>query len=164
MNKKLLSLYNLKFNPFSPDVPVEALWVPPALESFCWRIEQQIGEGGFALAIGEPGSGKSASLRVLRGRLGSLREVQVGVLTRPQAGLADFYRELGELFGVVLARDDIEVDLDGDTGRVVAQCPQEIGHGERPWNRAWFAVDGDLEHEGSSRSGRMGGFRVHCSE
>lgn len=102
MNKKLLSLYSLKFNPFSNDIPVEALWVPPALDSFCWRIENQVGEGGFALAIGEPGSGKSAALRVLRGRLGGLREVTVGVLTRPQAGLSDFYRELGELFGVSL--------------------------------------------------------------
>jgi type II secretory pathway predicted ATPase ExeA len=102
MNKKLLSLYSLKFNPFSPEVPVEALWVPPALDSFCWRIEQQVGEGGFALAIGEPGSGKSAALRVLRSRLGGLREAAVGVLTRPQAGLGDFYRELGDLFGVSL--------------------------------------------------------------
>ena len=102
MNKKLLSLHSLKFNPFLPDVPVEALWVPPALDSFCWRIEQQVGEGGFALAIGDPGSGKSASLRVLRERLSNLRDVTVGVLTRPQAGVADFYRELGELFGVVL--------------------------------------------------------------
>jgi general secretion pathway protein A len=102
MNKKLLSLYSLKFNPFSPEIPTEALWVAPALDSFCWRIEQQAGEGGFALALGEPGSGKSASLRVLRARLSSLREVQVGVLTLPQAGLADFYRELGELFGVAL--------------------------------------------------------------
>jgi type II secretory pathway predicted ATPase ExeA len=102
MNKKLLSLYSLKFNPFLPDVPVEALWVAPALDSFCWRIEQQIGEGGFALASGQPGSGKSASLRVLRARLASLREVSVGIVTRPQAGLADFYRELGEVFGVPL--------------------------------------------------------------
>ena len=102
MNKKLLSLHSLKFNPFLPDVPVEALWVPPALDSFCWRIEQQVGEGGFALAIGEPGSGKSASLRVLRERLGNLRDVTVGVLTRQQAGVADFYSELGDLFGVVL--------------------------------------------------------------
>jgi type II secretory pathway predicted ATPase ExeA len=102
MNKKLLSLYSLKFNPFSPDVPAEALWVAPALDSFCWRIEQQIGEGGFALAIGEPGSGKSAALRVLSARLGARREVTVGVLTRPQAGLADFYRELGDLFGTPL--------------------------------------------------------------
>jgi general secretion pathway protein A len=102
MNKKLLSLHNLKFNPFAPDVPTEALWMPPALESFCWRMEQQVGEGGFALVIGEPGSGKSASLRALYARLSRLREVTVGILTRPQAGLADFYRELGELFGVTL--------------------------------------------------------------
>jgi general secretion pathway protein A len=102
MNKKLLSLYSLKFNPFTPDLPVEALWVPPALDSFCWRIEQQLGEGGFALVIGEPGSGKSASLRVLCGRLAVQREAKVGVLTRPQAGISDFYRELGDLFGVSL--------------------------------------------------------------
>ena len=102
MNKKLLSLYSLKFNPFAPDVPAEALWVPPAVESFCWRIEAQTGEGGFALAIGEPGTGKSAALRILRARLSAQRDVTVGILTRPQAGLADFYRELGDLFGAPL--------------------------------------------------------------
>ena len=31
------------------------------------------------------------------------RDVTVGVLTRPQAGLSDFYREMGDLFGVQLA-------------------------------------------------------------
>jgi general secretion pathway protein A len=102
MNKKLLSLYSLKFNPFSPEIPASALWVAPPLESFCWRLEQQVGEGGFALAIGDPGTGKSAALRLLAERLGQLREVAVGVLTRPQAGLADFYRELGDLFQVPL--------------------------------------------------------------
>jgi len=103
MNKKLLSLYSLKFNPFSPEIPAAALWVAPPLESFCWRIEQQVGEGGFALAIGDPGTGKSAALRLLAERLGQLRDVTVGVLTRPQAGLADFYRELGDLFQVPLS-------------------------------------------------------------
>jgi len=103
MNKKLLSLYSLKFNPFSPEIPTAALWVAPPLENFCWRIEQQVGEGGFALALGDPGTGKSAALRLLAARLGQLREVSVGVLTRPQANLADFYRELGELFQVPLS-------------------------------------------------------------
>ena len=103
MNKELLSLYSLKFNPFSPEIPTAALWVAPPLENFCWRIEQQVGEGGFALALGDPGTGKSAALRVLAGRLGQLRDVTVGVLTRPQAGLADFYRELGDLFKVPLS-------------------------------------------------------------
>ena len=103
MNKKLLSLYSLKFNPFSSEIPTAALWMAPPLENFCWRIEQQVGEGGFALAIGEPGTGKSAALRCLAARLGQLRDVTVGVLTRPQAGVADFYRELGELFQVPLS-------------------------------------------------------------
>jgi type II secretory pathway predicted ATPase ExeA len=103
MNKKLLSLYSLKFNPFSPEIPTAAFWIAPPLETFCWRIEQQVGEGGFALALGDPGTGKSAALRLLVARLGQLRDVAVGVLTRPQANLADFYRELGELFQVPLA-------------------------------------------------------------
>lgn len=103
MNKKLLSLYGLKFNPFSPDIPAAALWVAPPLEQFCWRIDQQVGEGGFALALGEPGTGKSAALRLLAERLNQRRDLTVGVLTRPQASLADFYRELGDLFQVPLS-------------------------------------------------------------
>jgi general secretion pathway protein A len=103
MNKKLLSLYSLKFNPFSPEIPTAALWGPPPLENFCWRIEQQVGEGGFALALGDPGTGKSAALRLLAARLAQLRDVTVGALTRPQAGVADFYRELGQLFQVPLS-------------------------------------------------------------
>jgi len=103
MNKKLLSLYSLKFNPFSPEVPASALCSTPAIQSFCWRIEQQIGEGGFALAIGDPGTGKSAALRILMEHLGNLADVMVGVLTRPQAAIADLYRELGHLFSVPLA-------------------------------------------------------------
>lgn len=103
MKKKLLNLYGLKFNPFSPEIPSTALWVPARIESFCWRIEQQIGEGGFAMALGSPGSGKSAALRILIERLAPIRDLSIGVLSRPQARLADFYRELGYLFGVSLA-------------------------------------------------------------
>ncbi|MGH7152258.1 MAG: ExeA family protein, partial [Planctomycetota bacterium] len=100
--KKLLSLYGLKWNPFTPDVPTEALWVAPRLESFCARVEGMIQEGGFALVTGEAGNGKSVTLRVLADRLSALPDVTVAVLTRPQSALGDFYRELGELFGVDL--------------------------------------------------------------
>ena len=103
MNKRLLNLYSLKFNPFSSQVPATALWVPPPIQSFCWRLEHQAGEGGFALIVGDPGVGKSAALRVLAERLSGLRDVSVGALTRPQAKMADFYRELGHLFGVALS-------------------------------------------------------------
>jgi type II secretory pathway predicted ATPase ExeA len=64
MNKKLLALYGLKWNPFSSELPTEALVITPKLESFCWRIEQTlVREGGFALVIGDPGTGKSVALR-----------------------------------------------------------------------------------------------------
>ena len=102
MNKKLLALYGLKFNPFAPDIPVEALQMTPRTESFCWCVEQLVGEGGFAVVTGAPGVGKSVTLRMLAERLSGLLDVQVGVFSRPQAGLADFYREMGELFGVEL--------------------------------------------------------------
>ena len=103
MNKKLLSLFSLKFNPFSPDVPAAALWSSPALQSFGWRIEQQVGEGGFALVLGDLGCGKSVALRLLAERLAQKRDLVVGILTRPQASLADFYRELGHLFSAPLS-------------------------------------------------------------
>jgi type II secretory pathway predicted ATPase ExeA len=100
---RLLALYGLKWNPFSADIPVEALWTPPKLEHFRWRMEQQTREGGFSLITGDPGTGKSVSLRLLAHHLATLPDVQVGVLLRPQSGLGDFYREIGGLFGVALA-------------------------------------------------------------
>jgi|SRR6185503_3581186 len=103
MNKKLLALYGLKFNPFSQQVPTSALWALPQIESFCWRVEQQIGEGGFALVTGDSGAGKSAALRLLCERLSNVRDLSVGSLTRPQAKMSDFYRELGHLFGISLS-------------------------------------------------------------
>lgn len=103
MNKKLLALYGLKWNPFSPELPIEALFITPKVKNFIWRIEQnQVREGGFALITGDPGTGKSVVLRLLAERLEQLREVTVGVLTHPQSNLADFYREMGDVFGVGL--------------------------------------------------------------
>jgi general secretion pathway protein A len=103
VNKTLLALYGLKWNPFSPELPVEALHLTAAVENFCWRIEQAlVREGGFALIGGEPGTGKSVVLRVLAERLAQVREVQVGALLHPSSHLADFYRELGDLFAVAL--------------------------------------------------------------
>jgi type II secretory pathway predicted ATPase ExeA len=102
MNKTLLALYGLKYNPFAPGVPTEALQVSPRVDSFRRRVAQLAVEGGFALVTGNPGTGKSAALRILAGHLADQRDVKVGMISRPQANLADFYREMGDLFGAEL--------------------------------------------------------------
>ena len=103
MNHKLLALYGLKWNPFAPELPTEAIYVPPKLENFCWRIEHaQVREGGFAMIHGDPGTGKSVALRLLADRLARLPDVSVGVINHPQSNLADLYRELGDIFAVPL--------------------------------------------------------------
>jgi len=103
MNKKLLALYGLKWNPFSPDLPTEALSLTAPVENFCWRIEQAlVREGGFALISGDPGTGKSVVLRLLAERLQRVREISLGAIAHPSSNLADFYREMGDLFAVEL--------------------------------------------------------------
>jgi type II secretory pathway predicted ATPase ExeA len=103
MNKKLLALYGLKWNPFSPELPTEALRLTPAVENFAWRIEHSlVREGGFALITGDVGTGKSVALRLIAERLAPLPDLTVAPLAHPSANLADFYRELGDLFGVEL--------------------------------------------------------------
>jgi len=52
---------------------------------------------------GVPGIGKSVALRLLVERLSMLREIKIGVMSRPHPSVADFYRELGHLFGVQLS-------------------------------------------------------------
>jgi len=100
---ELLAVYGLKWNPFTPELPIESLCVAPKIADFCWRIEHAlVREGGFALIAGDPGSGKSVALRILAARLERLPDLSLGVISHPQSNLADFYREMGEIFGIAL--------------------------------------------------------------
>jgi general secretion pathway protein A len=101
-SKKLLSLWGLKWNPFSPELPTDGLLVTPRIDLFAWRVEQLVQEGGFALITGDSGTGKSVALRIVAGRLSALRDVVVGAIERPQSKSSDFYRELGDIFAVKL--------------------------------------------------------------
>lgn len=100
MRKRDLTHFGLKWNPFSPDVPPDVLMKTPKSDLFCWRVQQQMQEGGFILVSGDPGTGKSVLLRLLVKHLSSLPDVTVGTLARPQSNVSDFYRELGDLFGI----------------------------------------------------------------
>ena len=68
MNPKLQALYGLKFHPFR-DAPTDALLCTAQVDAFCRRIEFSLADGGFAMVTGDPGSGKSAALRILAARL-----------------------------------------------------------------------------------------------
>ena len=41
-------------------------------------------------------------LRLLAERLGQLQDLTVGAIAHPSSNLADFYREMGDLFGIEL--------------------------------------------------------------
>ena len=134
MNQKLLALYGLKWNPFSPELPLEAIYVPPKLENFCWRIEHaQIREGGFAMIHGDPGTGKSVALRLLADRLGRLADATVGAINHPQSNLADLYRELGDIFAVPRATKGPLVALGRTTAGAASRACANGGW--RTWRR-----------------------------
>ena len=94
-NKKLMSLYGLKWNPFQPDVPTESLYLRNEVSAFIWRVENLVMDGGMASIMGDPGYGKSVALRLIDERLKTIRDVSIVRMDHPQSGLADFYRELG---------------------------------------------------------------------
>jgi type II secretory pathway predicted ATPase ExeA len=102
-NTDIRSVYGLKYNPFVPDVPPEALYTIPGTEHFAARMQTMATQGGFALITGDPGLGKSKTLQQIAHQLEQIPDLTVGVMQRPQSALGDFYRELGELFNVGLS-------------------------------------------------------------
>ena len=98
--KKLLSLFGLKWNPFQPETPNEALVALDETATFIWRIENLLSEGGIALVTGEPGAGKSTALRLTEDRLLAIPEVSLSKIERPQSRLTDFYAELSDGFNI----------------------------------------------------------------
>jgi len=103
MKRKLQALYGLKWDPFSREVPPEALLRTTLAESLCWRTEHVlIEEGGFASVMGEPGTGKSTCLRLLEQHLLRGSSTKVVALEHTSGSVSDLYRELGERFGVAL--------------------------------------------------------------
>jgi type II secretory pathway predicted ATPase ExeA len=102
MNPSFQTTFGLSCDPFDTNVPVEALLTTPAVETFITHVGLSLSDGGFSLVIGDVGTGKSAILRLLAHRLGAYPDTVVAAMEHPQSHTSDFYRELGELFGVPL--------------------------------------------------------------
>ncbi|MEO0603128.1 MAG: hypothetical protein AAF211_16935, partial [Myxococcota bacterium] len=87
---RLQAHYGLKDNPFLPAIPEGDLFVWPGVETFAFRLESLVLDGGFALLSGEPGLGKSKTLQYLAARLGRVasveHEVDEDLLQRPRVG------------------------------------------------------------------------------
>ena len=104
MTTALKTLYGLKFNPFSQDVPEEALLVTPRVDDFGWRLEHGIAaEGGFAMVVGDfrLRQEHDAALALLPDSNASVTSWSDTCSGR-RAAPPISYREMGELFGVSL--------------------------------------------------------------
>lgn len=102
--KRKLKAYGLKWDPFSREVPAEALFRSALVESLCWRTEHVLLEdGGFASVIGEPGTGKSACMRLLEEHLLRNSGAKVVALEHASGSVSSFYREIGDRFAVDLS-------------------------------------------------------------
>ena len=80
---ELLIKYGLKYNPTLPAIPDEDIWSPPGFDTFFFRLENIILDGGFTMITGEPGIGKSKTLQLLSFRLRQIGDIVVGIMERP---------------------------------------------------------------------------------
>jgi type II secretory pathway predicted ATPase ExeA len=99
-HKDLLNFYGLKWNPFSSSTPIEGLSLNKKIESFCWRVETIILDGGYSVLVGNSGTGKSITLRFLANRLEEIKDISIGIISRPQSSISDFYRELSDIYNI----------------------------------------------------------------
>lgn len=100
---KRLSRFGLSFHPFASAVAVEVCQITPEAMHVLTRCDHLASSGGFGVITGETGTGKSTFLRCLQARLRERTDLVCGVLTRPQATISDFYREMGSIFAVTLS-------------------------------------------------------------
>jgi len=68
LQSHITSFFGIKWNPFANDTPSAALLTSVRTDAFCWRIEKLVYEGGFALLSGDPGTGKSVTLRLIHSK------------------------------------------------------------------------------------------------
>lgn len=90
--------FGLKFNPFDKEIPTEKLFASRDIKELDSRLKYMLDARGICLIVGEPGSGKSTSLRRLMENLNrSLYKPCYLPLTT--LTVREFYQALASLLG-----------------------------------------------------------------
>ncbi|MCR4443169.1 MAG: ATP-binding protein [Peptococcaceae bacterium] len=91
--------YGLTMNPFAKDIQAEHVYVSRDYQQFSSRMEYFKQVKGFALVYGEPGSGKTTSLRSFTAKLNP-QLFKVVYLPLSSVTVMDFYRHLAVGLGL----------------------------------------------------------------
>jgi type II secretory pathway predicted ATPase ExeA len=94
-----LQFYGLTFNPFDKSIPVEHIFESADSKQFASRMEYFKSVRGFALVYGEPGSGKTTSLRAFTAKLNP-QLFHVVYLPLSSITVLDFYHHLAVGLGL----------------------------------------------------------------
>jgi general secretion pathway protein A len=91
--------FNLEQPPFDKDVVDSALWLPTSKASVVERLVEAVEEHQHVLLTGEPGVGKTCTLRALRHRLPEAG-FRLTYCSNATLGRRDFYRQLCHALGL----------------------------------------------------------------
>jgi len=94
------SFYGLTHNPFAKSIPVEHVYESDDFKKFVSRMEYFKSVKGLACVFGEPGSGKTTSLRAFTAKLNP-QLFRVVYLPLSTVTVQDFYRHLAVGLGLV---------------------------------------------------------------
>jgi type II secretory pathway predicted ATPase ExeA len=103
-----LNFYGLSFNPFDKGIQVEHVYESADYKQFISRMEYFKSTRGFALVYGEPGSGKTTSLRAFTSKLNP-QLFRVVYLPLSSVTVLDFYRHLSVALGLELKARKVEL-------------------------------------------------------
>lgn len=93
--------YGLTFNPFTKGLPAQDVFESADYKQFSSRMEYFKSTKGFACVYGEPGSGKTTSLRAFIAKLNP-QLFRVVYLPLSTTTVQDFYRHLAVGLGLLL--------------------------------------------------------------
>ena len=94
------AFYGMEFNPFDKGIQTEYLFSSEDLKQFTSRMEYFKTARGFALVFGEPGCGKTTSIRSFTAKLNP-QLFRVIYLPLSTVTVQDFYRHLSAGLGLV---------------------------------------------------------------